>query len=444
MESITQPIEYCLYSRKSSESDERQAMSIESQIKEMSAIAVRDGIFIKEIRQESHSAKESGQRPVFNSLLSDLRKSVFNGILTWAPDRLSRNAGDLGMLVDLMDQEKLHQIKTFSQSFCNNPNEKFLLMILCSQAKLENDNRGINVKRGIRAKCEMGWRPGPPPIGYYNRSFAGIKDIVIDPERSETVKEMFRRVGNDGFSGRKIKLWLDSVGFTSRAGKPLSLSSIYMMLTNPFYYGKFEYPIKSGTWYQGKHQPLINKELFDKVQHQLVTCPKSKWGGKIITFKGLFKCGKCKENMVGEDRMRKVKVGPARQHIYYHCARKMGVCDEPYISEEKLIDELVKYIGFMENIHPGHLTVSDLISESIEKFKSMREEILYHQNINPKTVPLDMKEFAKYTLRYGQIQEKRNLVKALGKQLFIRDRTVSTSAEPYSWSYQGKKLKGKI
>jgi hypothetical protein len=290
----------------------------------------------------------------------------------------------------------------------------------------------------------MGWRPGPPPIGYFNRSFAGIKDIVVDPDRKDTVIEMFYRVGNGKESGRKIKLWLDSIGFTTRAGKQGSLSTIFTMLTNPFYYGKFEYPTKSGTWYQGKHKPLITKELFDKVQRQLVTCPKSKWGGKTITFKGLFKCGKCKENMIGEDRMRKVKVGPARQHIYYHCARKMGVCDEPYISEEKLIGELVKYIGFMENVHPGHLTVSDLIFESIEKFKSMREEILYHQNINPKTAPLDMKEYAKYTLRYGLIEEKRNLVKALGKQLFIRDQVISTSSEPYSWSFQGKKLRNKI
>lgn len=181
-------IEYCLYARKSSEDDERQAMSIDSQIKEMNQMAVRDGLFIKEIRRESHSAKMSGQRPVFSSLLEDVRIGLFTGILTWAPDRLSRNAGDLGMLVDLMDSGKLIQIKTFSQSFSNNPNEKFLLMILCSQAKLENDNRGINVKRGIRAKCEMGWRPGMPPIGYYNRAFNGVKDIIPDPERSQVIK----------------------------------------------------------------------------------------------------------------------------------------------------------------------------------------------------------------------------------------------------------------
>src|SRR3989338_2382974 len=234
-------IEYCLYARKSSEDDERQAMSIDSQIKEMSDLATRDGIVIKEVRKESHSAKASGKRPVFMVLLNDIREGRFTGILTWAPDRLSRNAGDLGMLVDLMDQGKMVQIRTYSQVFSNNPNEKFLLMILCSQAKLENDQKGLNVKRGIRAKCEMGWRPGPPPIGYFNRSFNGLKDIVVDPERGHIVTAMFKKA-SEGEGGRKIKIWLDGIGFTSRSGKKVTLSMIYLMLNNPFYYGEFEYP----------------------------------------------------------------------------------------------------------------------------------------------------------------------------------------------------------
>ena len=441
---ISPDIKYCLYARKSSESDERQAMSIDSQIKEMGDLAKKENLIISEVRQESHSAKESGQRPVFVQLLNDIRNGMFTGILTWAPDRLSRNAGDLGMLVDLMDQEKLFRIRTFSQIFSNNPNEKFLLMILCSQAKLENDNRGINVKRGIRAKCEMGWRPGAPPLGYYNRSFAGVKDIVVDPDRKDVVAEMFNRVAKKGDSGRKIKLWFDQIGFTTRAGKSVTLSMVYMMLNNPFYYGSFEYPIKSGNWYQGKHQPLISKELYNQVQQQLITCPKSKWGAKEITFKGLFKCGNCRGNMVGEDRLRKRKIGPARQHIYYHCARQLGKCREPYISEEKLIDEIIKYIGFMETVHPGHLKMMDSVNKTFEEYKRVKEEVLYQRNINPKTVEFTLKEYAKYTFRYGKKEDKQELVKMLGKMLYIRDRTLSASAEPYSWSFQGKKLRGNV
>lgn len=154
-------VRYCLYARKSTESDEKQALSIDSQVKEMLQIADRENLNVVDIRRESHSAKDSGQRPVFKEILEDIRRGRYTGILTWAPDRLSRNAGDLGSLVDLMDQKLLHEIRTYGQHFTNSPNEKFLLMILCSQAKLENDNKSINVKRGLRTRVEMGLWPAP-------------------------------------------------------------------------------------------------------------------------------------------------------------------------------------------------------------------------------------------------------------------------------------------
>ncbi|MBM3283719.1 hypothetical protein FJY90_05765 [Candidatus Gottesmanbacteria bacterium] len=96
------------------------------------------------------------------------QNKVLQSIANEKPKTLEELASIKGL-----GQKKLMQIKTYSQTFSDNPNEKFLLMILCSQAKLENDQKGINVKRGIRAKCEMGWRPGIAPLGYMNRAFGG-------------------------------------------------------------------------------------------------------------------------------------------------------------------------------------------------------------------------------------------------------------------------------
>ena len=111
----TPTVRYCLYARKSTESDEKQALSIDSQIKEMLRIARKNKLEVTDIRKESHSAKDSGKRPVFNQLIEDINKGKFNGILTWAPDRLSRNAGDLGKMVDLMDKKILIEIRTYGQ-----------------------------------------------------------------------------------------------------------------------------------------------------------------------------------------------------------------------------------------------------------------------------------------------------------------------------------------
>ena len=77
------PLKYCLYARKSTESEERQVLSIDSQIKEMLELASREKMNIVEIRRESHSAKDTGQRPVYNGLINDIRSGIFNAILTW-------------------------------------------------------------------------------------------------------------------------------------------------------------------------------------------------------------------------------------------------------------------------------------------------------------------------------------------------------------------------
>ena len=85
---IAPPIRYCLYARKSMEAEDQQALSIDSQIKEMTALAEREHLIIAEIKREAHSSKEVGQRAVFNQMMAEIRDKKYNGILTWAPDRL--------------------------------------------------------------------------------------------------------------------------------------------------------------------------------------------------------------------------------------------------------------------------------------------------------------------------------------------------------------------
>jgi DNA invertase Pin-like site-specific DNA recombinase len=415
------PLAYCLYARKSTESDERQALSIDSQINEMKGLAKINNLEIVDVYEESHSAKASGCRPVYNKLLMDIHGGKFNGVLTWAPDRLSRNAGDLGILVDLMDQGKLLEVRTFSQTFANNPNEKFLLMILCSQAKLENDNRGINVKRGIRAKCEMGWRPGMPPLGYYNRAFNGLKDIMVDEKRARIIKEMFLRVAKHGHSGRTLKTWLEASNFTARTGKNLSLSRIYNILKNPFYYGQFEYPTGAGKWYKGSHEPLITKEVFDKVQKQLFIPRRSKWGSKSFIFKGLMNCASCGASVVGEEKYRKLKNNGIKKHIYYHCSRsKDHMCKERYISEEDLIKELVIFIN---NLNLKHFKITEKLEGYINEYQRVTKVVLRQQGILSEQT-INLKDFAKYVLEDGSNKEKRELLTNLKVKLYLKDKNI--------------------
>ncbi|MCL5071382.1 MAG: recombinase family protein [Actinobacteria bacterium] len=413
---------YCLYARKSSESDERQAMSIESQIKEMKALSLKENIFIKEIRSESYSAKASGTRPVFGKIIDDIKSGVFNGILTWAPDRLSRTSHITLSLIDLMDAKKLLSIRTYSQIFSDSPNEKFLLMILCSQAKLENDNRGINVKRGIRAKCDMGWRPCMPPLGYYNRAFGGIKDIIIDPVRGPIVKEMFFRAAYLGESGRKLKKWLDSINFTTKSGKHAQVSLILSMLKNPFYYGEFEYPLDSGHWYKGSHETLITKEIFEKAAINRTGPRNTKYGSKEFTYKDLFKCGNCGNNIVAEDKFKKLLDGNFSHHIYYHCSKTLdNNCGKHYLRQEELEEKIVKFI---EGLDLKDIKISSHLKYMFEEYKKIAGQILAQQNIDISENIIDLKSYARYVFKEGSARERAEFVKGLGIPIYLYNKNL--------------------
>lgn len=408
------PVRYCLYARKSTESDERQVMSLDAQMSEMLRIAQSENLEIVEVKQESKSAKETGLRPEYNKLLQEVDEGKFNGILTWAPDRLSRNAGDLGTLVDLMDKGKLVQIRTHGQSFTNNPNEKFLLMILCSQAKLENDNRGKNVKRGLRFLCEKGKRPGNPPLGYkLYRDPVNLmikSKIVTDAERAPFIKKMFEYVAKDGLSGRQVNEYLHDEGFRTRKGKRITLSMMYRMFKDTFYYGEFEYPEGSGSWYKGDYEPIINKELWQEANNRLKTFKKCKWGSKIFYYSKLFKCGSCGSGVCGEERINR----HGKRYIYYKCTKYGGKtrCNEKYIREEKLIESIAKMI---EENKEKDILISKKVLREVEKINKIQKATV---GVNAKEITnLD---FIQYILNGGSNFERSQFLKCIEGQLYLK------------------------
>jgi site-specific DNA recombinase len=414
-----------LYARKSTESEERQVLSIDSQIKEMLELAERDGLEIVEIRRESHSAKESGQRPVYKEILEDVRRGRFNGILTWAPDRLSRNAGDLGSIVDLMDQKLLMEIRTYGQQFKNSPNEKFLLMILCSQAKLENDNKSVNVKRGLRTRVEMGLWPGPAPTGYMKEKRMDRKcETLLDPERAPIIKKMFEKVAYEHWSGRKIYNWLKfDLNLRTAAGKKhLSLGNIYKILDNTFYYGTFEYPRKSGNWYQGKHEPIVTKELFDLVQSQIKSNV-LRVENKEFAFTKMMLCGLCGSGISADEKFKKhPSNGTVRRYVYYGCTKARGVdCRCGYTEEKEILKQFEQII---EKLNLNEIEIKEKIKADVERFSKLQRFLLgTKEKIDIPSI--DIRGYAKFVFKEGTNAEKRGLLECLKSKIYLAKKIIS-------------------
>lgn len=332
-----------------------------------------------------------------------------------------------------MDQGRLIHIKTFSQSFSNNPNEKFLLMILCSQAKLENDNRGVNVKRGQRNKCEIGIRPGVAPIGYRNVLRANrIATVELDPERAPVIKKMFEKVANQGYSGRMIKKWLDDIGFTTKGGYKMPLSKVYKALQNPFYFGEFKY---GDTWYSGTHETIITKKLYEKVQIQLQVAPKQ-CNKQLFPFKKICVCGSCGGNVTAEIKYRRTKQNKVNTHIYYHCNRiKKYDCKEPYITEEELIKQLIAFLPqikldtkYLMQEFEGEVKRLQHLKLLVLQGQKPKLELTPHNTTDLQNDCIDnstlLRDYLLHVLQFGTPEERINILKGVKTRFVLREKSL--------------------
>ena len=184
-------IRFFLYARKSTESDDRQVLSIDSQIEETQKMAAAQGLKIVGVFKEQMSAKATG-RPKFNEMMDRIEKGEANGIIAWHPDRLARNASDSGRIIDLLDRDMILDLKFNQYNFEKTPQGKFMLTIMMGQAKYFSDNLGENVKRGNRSKLSLGWLPGLAPLGYLNK--LDDHTIIQDPERAPIIRRIFDSV----------------------------------------------------------------------------------------------------------------------------------------------------------------------------------------------------------------------------------------------------------
>jgi len=324
-----------------------------------------------------------------------------------------------------MDAKKLLSIRTYGQTFSNSPNEKFLLMILCSQAKLENDNRGINVKRGLRARCELGLWPTNAPTGYIKeRRIDRKNECLIDPDRAPVIKQMFEKVAYEQWSGRKLYHWLRfELNFRTHAGKKhLSLGNIYKILDNTFYYGKFEYPKDSGQWYQGKHEPIITKELYDEVQQQLKGNELKTRRDKEFAFTKLMTCGLCGSGISADEKYKKLKNGSFNTHIYYGCSKSRDKnCKCGYLNEVDLIKQLQ---GLVNDIDLNQNTIGKRVSAEVSRYKKFTQSLL-GETSDLTARNIDTKDYVKFLLKEGSLEEKREIMSCFKSKIHLSRKILS-------------------
>ncbi len=337
-------IKYFIYARKSSEDKEKQVASIGDQLEVLNKVAKQNKLNIVEIYEESQSAKEPG-RPQFNTMLARIAKGDANGILCWKLDRLARNPLDGGQINWMVQKGIIQIIKTNERDYF--PSDNVLMMqVELGMANQYLRDLSTNVKRGLAKKIRDGWLPSLAPIGYLNdrTNEKGNRTIMKDPERFDIV----RRIWDLALTGTYTvpQLWeiayrdlgLRTVQRKNSGGRPISKSGMYSLLTNPFYYGMIRYPEKTGELNQGKHEPMITVQEFERVQEIMGKRDAIRPQKETFAFTGLMKCGSCGCSITAESKVKKCKNGNSHYYTYYHCTKKKVdiKCEEKCVEVRKL------------------------------------------------------------------------------------------------------------
>ena len=141
-------MKYVLYARKSTEEDDRQVLSIQAQLAELSSYSAKEKFDIVASFYEAKTAKEPG-RTVFAEMLSFIECGKAEGIISWHPDRLARNSVDGGKIIHMVDRGLIRSLKFPTHWFEPTPQGLFMLNIAFGQSKYFSDNLRENVKRGL-------------------------------------------------------------------------------------------------------------------------------------------------------------------------------------------------------------------------------------------------------------------------------------------------------
>ena len=314
-----------LYARKSTDVEDKQVLSIEAQLAELRALAKDEGLELADEFVEKRSAKMPG-RPVFNEMLKRVQKGEASGIVCWKLDRLARNPVDGGQISWFLQENIIQHIRTHDRS--HYPTDNVLMMsVEFGMANQFIRDLSSNVKRGLRAKVKRGEFPSSAPVGYLNDVRA--KTIVIDRKKSKVIRAAFELYAKGNSRLEDISNFLFDNGVRSFGGFPFHKDRVRFILTNAFYVGLFTY---GGEMHEGRHAPIIEKRLFDKVQQVIVERGhpmKAQNAPKALC--GLLRCGECGMGITAEIQ---------KGHTYYRCTKKKGGCSQPYVREETLLSQL--------------------------------------------------------------------------------------------------------
>lgn len=327
---------YVALARVSSREQEREGFSLAVQEEALRRYATNTGGEIVRLFRIAETASKRDERKTFKELIAfaKMKANSLDALLFYKVDRAARNLFDY---VELERLESEHGISfiSVSQPTDNNPAGRMMRRTLANMASFYTEQQSVDVREGHARRVQEGWFVGGAPYGYRNVRVDGRGLIEVDSDRAASVRRVFNLYAFEPLTVDQLVERLASEGIKYRRSMPrFPRSSIYNMLKDRCYIGEVEY---GGQWYPGKHEPIIDRATWDRVQ---VLLGNKRYQSHELVYAGnLIKCGHC-GNLVTGEQVTKQSTG--KQYVYYRCSMYRRSLDHPQVRvTETQLDEQI-------------------------------------------------------------------------------------------------------
>lgn len=257
-------------------------------------------------------------------------------------DRLARNANDHLVIKTILRKHDVKLISVSQPGLEDTPEGNFMDLVIAGVNQFQSQITARKTMKSLEQKFRDGGWPTHAPIGYIN--VAGDegekhRTVIVDPERGSLITEAFKMYATGDYSIIEIRDHITKLGFRSRTGKHLAHSKMVEIFKNHFYYGEMRW---RGLVGPGKHEPLTDKETYDRCQvvmaeHSGRRCRRRKFN---FVLRGFVWCGKCGYRYTAEHH-------PKKNKSYYHCSHygnKVSgnkiVCADNYVEVSYLENQI--------------------------------------------------------------------------------------------------------
>jgi DNA invertase Pin-like site-specific DNA recombinase len=375
---------YAAYLRISSE-EQIGNYSIEAQRRAIQTwIQAQGGQLVNIYIDEGHSGRTS-ERPAFVQMRQDARKAKFDALVVHKFDRFARNRTDALAIKSLLRYD--YNIKVFSvtepSEDSDGPIGALIEGIMESVAEWYSKNLAAEVSKGRREKSQQGYHNNQPPFGLMREG----KNLVPNPKELPGLILAFEAyaTGRYGYAG--VAKLLNERGYHSKSGRRFSKDTVREILRNEIYLGKVRYqetkhnaagkrtftePIK---WFDGQHESVISKELFEKCQQVRAERDKHKQAPasfRPYLLRGMVYCQHCCANPHADaDFPSWGKMYAQNNHgiYYYRCGAKYAGLDCPQLAarQDSIDAQVLAVLSTLKPPADWHArilqTVSDILGE---------------------------------------------------------------------------------